>query len=115
VVWRFVLAYGFAALAMSTVSSIAFLFSSIVENAIGPIMTTMALIIVFTILSAIDIPFFDILRPFFFTTHMVAWKALFEDPVNWSDVITSASVLLAHIAACYLGALVIIKRKDILS
>ena len=115
VLWRFALAYGFAALAMSTVSSIAFLFSSFVENAIGPIMTTMAVIIVFTILSAIDIPFFAALRPFFFTTHMVGWKALFEDPVAWPDVIRSGGVLVAHILACFGGALLVLNRKDILS
>ena len=113
--WRFVLAYGFAALSMTTVSSVAFLFSSLVENAIGPIMTTMAIIIVFTIISAIDIPFFDYVRPLFFTTHMQGWKVLFDDPVNWADVATNAGVLLAHIIACYGGALWIIKRKDILT
>jgi ABC-2 type transport system permease protein len=46
VLWRFGLAYGVAALSMMTVSSVAFLLSSLVENAIGPIMTTMAIIIV---------------------------------------------------------------------
>ena len=113
--WRFVLAYVFAALSMTTVSSVAFLFSSLVENAIGPIMSTMAIIIVFSIISAIDIPLFEYVRPVFFTTHMQGWKALFDDPVNWSTVSTSASVLLAHIVGCYGGALWIIKRKDILS
>lgn len=115
VIWRFLLAYGYAALAMTTVSSIAFLFSSFVENAIGPIMTTMAIIIVFTILSAIDLPIFAAIRPLFFTTHMVGWKALFEDPVNVSEVATSAGILLLHVVGCYVGALLVIKRKDILT
>lgn len=115
VLWRFVLGYGFAALAMTTVSSIAFLFSSLVENAIGPIMTTMAIIIVFTIISAIDIPLFDHVRPFFFTTHMQGWKKLFDDPIPWSDVFFSGSILLIHILGCYLGAVFILRRKDILT
>ena len=115
VLWRFVLAYGFAALAMTTVSSVAFLFSSLVENAIGPIMTTMAIIIVFTIISAIDIPMFDHVRPFFFTTHMQGWKKVFDDPIIWSDVFLSGGVLLFHIIACYVGAVVILRRKDILT
>jgi ABC-2 type transport system permease protein len=113
--WRFVLAYGYAALAMTTVSSIAFLFSSLVENAIGPIMTTMALIIVFTILSAIDLLFFDSIRPLLFTTHMQGWKYFFSDPVDWDRLLPSISVLLGHIAACYAAALFIMKRKDILT
>ncbi|OGU95533.1 MAG: hypothetical protein A2330_07820, partial [Ignavibacteria bacterium RIFOXYB2_FULL_36_7] len=39
VFWRFILAYGFAALSMSVVASLAFLFSALVENAIGPIVS----------------------------------------------------------------------------
>ncbi|MBK7186512.1 MAG: ABC transporter permease subunit [Ignavibacteria bacterium] len=113
--WRFTLAYGFAALAMTTVASVAFLFSSLVENAIGPIMTTMAIIIVMTIISAIDIPIFDYLRPLFFTNHMNGWKFLFDDPVNWTKVSISAGVLLTHIIGCYTATQIIMRRKDILT
>ncbi len=113
--WRFVLAYGYAALSMTTVASVAFLFSSLVENAIGPIMATMAIIIVMTIISAIDIPLFDHLRPLFFTNHMNGWKFLFDDPVDWSRVITSGSVLLAHVVGCFTTTQIIMRRKDILT
>src|SRR3989304_6164517 len=44
VFWRFILAYGFATLSMTVVLALAFLFSSLVENEIGPIVSTMALI-----------------------------------------------------------------------
>ncbi len=115
VAWRFVAAYGFAALSMMTVSSIAFLFSALVENAIGPIMTTMAIIIVFTILSAISIPIFDYIRPALFTNHMSGWRNLFDQDVNWARVATSASVLAGHIIACLAAAHIIIRRKDILT
>lgn len=115
VVWRFAAGLGFAALSMLTVSTLAFLLSSLVEHAIGPIMTTMAIIIVFTIVSAIDVPLFDGIRPLLFTNHMNGWKLLFDDPVDWSRVITSASVLAGHIAACLVATVVIIQRKDILT
>ena len=52
ILWRFLLAYGFAILSMTVVCSLAILFSSLVENAIGPIVSTMAVIIIFIILSA---------------------------------------------------------------
>ncbi len=113
--WRFALAYGFSALSMMTVASIAFLCSSLVENSIGPIMTTMAVIIVFTIISAIDLPMFDVIRPMLFTNHMTGWKLLFDDPVPWPRVFTSASILFAHMAACFIAAHVIMQRKDILT
>lgn len=47
VFWRFLLAYGYASLGMTVVCSLALLFSSLVENAIGPIISTMAVIIIF--------------------------------------------------------------------
>lgn len=115
VAWRFVFAYGFAALSMMTVSSIAFLFSALVENAIGPIMTTMAIIIVFTILSAISLPIFDYIRPMLFTNHMAGWRHVFDQDVDWSRVLTSTAVLTGHILACLVAAHIIIRRKDILT
>jgi ABC-2 type transport system permease protein len=113
--WRFGFAYSWAALGMITVASIAFLCSALVENAIGPIMTTMALIIVMTIISAIDVPLFDYVRPLFFTTHMNAWKLFFDDPINWQRVATSFSVLLLHIVGCFVATHIVIRRKDILT
>lgn len=113
--WRFGFAYSWAALGMITVASIAFLCSALVENAIGPIMTTMALIIVMTIISAIDVPLFDYVRPLFFTTHMNGWKLFFDDPINWQRVATSFSVLLLHIVGCFVATHIVIRRKDILT
>lgn len=113
--WRFGFAYAWAGLAMTTVATIAFLCSSLVENAIGPIMTTMALIIVMTIISAIDIPLFDYVRPLFFTTHMNAWKLFFDDPINWARLTNSFGVLVLHIVGCFVATHVIIRRKDILT
>src|SRR5690348_12193511 len=51
VVWRYAAAYGFAGLSMITVAALAFLFSVFAENSIGPIITAMSVIIVFTILT----------------------------------------------------------------
>jgi ABC-2 type transport system permease protein len=115
ILWRFLAAYGFAALSMAVVASLAFLFSSLVENAIGPIVSTMAVIIVFIIISAIDINIFDKIKPFLFTTYMNSWRLIFDDPVNISEIIKSVGVLLIHIVV-FLGLTTIIfRRKDILS
>lgn len=113
--WRFALAYGWAFLAMSTVASIAFLCSSLVENAIGPIMTTMAIIIVMTIISAIDIPLFDYLRPLFFTNHMNSWKFFFDNPIPWDRVSSSFWALMLHVVGCFVATHIVIRRKDILT
>ena len=115
ILWRFLGAYGFAALSMSVVASLAFLFSSLVENAIGPIVSTMAVIIVFIIISAIDINIFDKIRPFLFTTYMNSWRLIFDDPVNISEIIKSVGVLLGHIIVFTGLTAIIFRRKDILS
>lgn len=115
VLWRFALSYGFAALSMTTVMSLSFLFSSLVENAIGPIVATMAVIIIFLILSALPIEFLQNIKPFLFITHMNEWRAFMVDPVDYGSVVTSGLVLLGHIIGFYLITLYLFIRKDILS
>jgi len=115
VLWRFLLAYGFAVLSMSVVASLAFLFSSLVENAIGPIITTMAVIIVFLIVSAIEINIFQAIRPYLFTSYMLSWRLFFDDPVDVSEILKSVAVLFGHIVLFYGLAACIFKRKDILT
>ncbi|MCU7496435.1 MAG: ABC transporter permease subunit [Ignavibacteria bacterium] len=115
VLWRFMAAYAFAILSMTVVITLAFLFSSLVENAIGPIVSTMAVIIIFFIISVIDIDFFNTIRPYLFTNHIAGWSYFFEDPVDYSKVLKDAGVLAIHIAVFYGAALYIFSKKDILS
>jgi len=125
--WRYVWAFGFAALAMTTVASLGFLFSLFAENSIGPIVATMSVIIFFTILSTLNIPVFNKIKPFLFTTHMIGWKEFFDIKVNDANeaiigsiqypqkIINSALVLVLHIIGFVTAAIVIFKRKDVLS
>ena len=115
VLWRFILAYGFATLGMFVVSGLAFFFSSLVENAIGPIIATMAVIIVFLIISAINIDFFRAIRPYLFINYILSWRLLFDDPINLSEVIKAVMILLGHVVALYTVTAIIFVRKDILS
>ncbi len=115
ILWRFALAYGVAALSMTVVSALAFFFSSLVENAIGPIISTMAIIIVFIIFSGLDVDFFRELRPYLFTTYMNTWKELFRDPVDLGEVIRSSLVLAGHIVGLFGITLYLFNRKDIVS
>ncbi|MCS7053734.1 MAG: ABC transporter permease [Ignavibacterium sp.] len=115
VLWRFLLAYGFATLGMTTVSSLAFLFSSLVENAIGPIISTMAIIIVFIILSAIQVDFFQNLKPYLFTTHIMSWRLFFEQPLDINEILKSGFILLGHILFFFFLTLTLFNKKDILT
>ncbi|MDB5211455.1 MAG: transporter permease subunit [Sediminibacterium sp.] len=125
--WRYVWAFGFAALAMTTVASLGFLFSLFAENSIGPIVATMSVIIFFTILSTLSIPLFNKIKPFLFTTHMIGWKEFFDIKVNDANeaiagtiqnpqkIINSALVLVAHIIGFVGISVWVFKRKDVLS
>jgi ABC-2 type transport system permease protein len=115
VLWRYVGAFGFAALAMTTVAALAFLLSVFAENSIGPIIATMSVVILFTILTTMDIPFFNALKPYLFTNHMLNWKGFFEKPVDKSEVVKSAAVLAAHILLFVSLAIYIFRKKDILT
>lgn len=115
ILWRFILAYGFACLSMSVVTSLAFLFSSLVENAIGPIISTMAIIIIFVVISAIEINIFQTIKPFLFTTYMSSWKLIFDKPIDYVELLKSASILLGHTLVFFGVTVFIFNRKDILS
>jgi ABC-2 type transport system permease protein len=115
VLWRYVAAYGFAGLSMITVASLAFLFSVFAENSIGPIIAAMSVIIVLTILTTMDIPFFNNMKPYLFTNHMLNWKGFFDRPVDRREVLKSALFLLGHIAFFVSLSIYIFRKKDILS
>lgn len=115
ILWRFIGAYAFAALSMMTVISISIIFSSLVQNAIGPIVSTMAVIIIFLILSALPVEFFQNLSPYFFTSHMNRWNNFFNEEVNYTEIFNSAGILLAHIVGLYGITTYIFLKKDILS
>jgi ABC-2 type transport system permease protein len=115
VLWRYFGAYAFAGLSMMTVAALAFLFSVFAENSIGPIISAMSVIIVFTILTTMDIPFFNAMKPFLFTNHMLNWKGFFDRPVDYREVLKSAFVLLGHIVFFVSLAIYLFRKKDILS
>lgn len=115
VLWRYFAAFGFAAIAMTTVAALAFLLSIYAENSIGPIVSTMSVIIVFTILSTLDIPVFNAIKPYLFTTHMIGWKGFFDSPVSLAPVMQSALILVFHIVLLMGVSLYVFNRKDILS
>jgi len=115
VMWRYFAAFGFAAIAMLTVAALSFFLSLFAENSIGPIVTTMSIIIVSTILTTMDLPLFNTIKPFLFTSHMLGWKGFFDDPVNYAAVLKSAGILIMHIIGFVGAAVLVFRKKDVLS
>lgn len=112
---RFLLAYALAIVSMWTVASLAFFISSLVENAIGPIITTMTIIIIFLIISNLPIDAVEPFKPWLFTSYMNVWQLAFKDPIEWSEIARSCSALCAY-SFCLWGATVLIfRKKDIVT
>lgn len=128
VLWRYFMAFAYATVAMSTVAALSLLLSVFAENAVGPIVATISVVIVLTILSEMNIPLYDeTVKPWLFTSHMVAWKGFFyvqstDDGEtikgsieNFPAIMKSLSILLAYIFLFMGMAIVSFKKKDILS
>jgi ABC-2 type transport system permease protein len=128
IMWRYLAAFGYATVALTTVASLAFLLSVFADNSIGPIVSTISIVIVFTILSELQIPLYDrTVKPWLFTSHMLGWKGFFYLKTdgegtsiagsieNLPAVMKSMGILLAYIAAFTSTAIYIFKKKDILS
>jgi len=113
--WRFFSAFGIAFLSLTVVASFSMALSCFADNSIGPIISTMAVIILFTIIGTMEIPLFDKLKPFLFTTHMVIWRNFFDNPLPVEQIRNSVMVLIGHIALFMSITLVAFRRKDILS
>lgn len=125
--WRYICAFGYAAIALITVAALGFFFSIFAENSLGPIVATMSVIIVFTILTTLDIPLFQSIKHLFFTSHMIGWKGFFEMKTdadgmsipgtirNLPAVLRSAGVLILHIIFFIGASVFIFNRKDVLS
>jgi ABC-2 type transport system permease protein len=113
--WRICVAFLFAIWGMWCVASLAFLFSSLVENAIGPIVGTMAVIIVFYIVTSVPVDLFVAIRPYLFTTYFNLWQKIMEQPIPWPEIVQSLAVLGGFSVGFYLLTWYIFARKDILS
>jgi ABC-2 type transport system permease protein len=127
VFWRYFGAFCFAFLSMVTVAAVGFLLSIFAENSIGPIVGTMSVIVFFTVISTLNIPMYNVVKPYLFVTHMNVWKEFFDMRSDANNVgipgtlqnpqriIESATVLLAHIVGLVGLSVYIFKKKDVLS
>ncbi len=127
VMWRYALAFCFAALGLICVAALAFMLSIFSDNSIGPIVATVCVIIVFTILTQLQIPFYDrTIKPYLFTTHMLGWKGFFYvkdidgetvkgSIENLAAILKSAGVLVLYTIGFLGVGFWYFKRKNILS
>jgi len=112
---QFLLAWGLAILSMFVVSSLCFLFSAFTDNSIGPIVATMAVIIISLIIITLPFELFQAIRPWLFVNYFDTWQKVFDDPVPWGDIGRNVWILLGFTTLFFSLTLAWFNRKDILS
>jgi ABC-2 type transport system permease protein len=128
VLWRFFGAFIFAALALTMIAALALMLSAFAENSIGPIVVTVFIVVVFTIIEQLRVPVFkDTIIPYSFTSHMLGWKGFFYvltdeegntidgSIENFSALIKSALILTGYIVLFLLITTRYFRKKEILS
>ncbi len=112
---RFAFAYALAIVAMGVIAAVAFLLSVQVSNAIGPIIGSIMIVVIFLIITATPLSAFDHIRPFLFTTYTNVWELAFADPIPWETIVTHVGILVLYMAGLFGLSAYIFQRKDILS
>jgi len=112
---HFLLAWGLAILSMFVVSSLCFLFSAFTDNSVGPIVATMAVIIISLIIITLPFEMFQAIRPWLFVNYFDTWQKVFDDPIPWGDILRNVWILLGFTALFFSITLAWFNRKDILS
>lgn len=128
ILWRYFAAFGYAAVALTVIAALAMLLSVFADNSIGPIIATVCIVIVFTIISNINVPIIDEnIKPWLFTSYLVGWKGFFYIATtddgetikgsleNWPAIRNSLSILLAHVIILVGITVIVFNKKDILS
>ena len=127
ILWRYGAAFLFAGIGLITVAALSFMLSAFADNSIGPIVATVCIIIIFTILTEMQIPFYEeTIKPYLFTTHMLGWKGFFyvkgKEGVtidgsisNFSAIVKSALMLLGYTTVFLFVAVWYFRKKNILS
>ena len=128
IMWRYWAAFGYATVALTVIAALSLLLSIFAENSIGPIIATVCIVIVCTIISNINVPIIDKnVKPYLFTSYLVGWKGFFyigtnQDgaPIkgsleNWPAIRNSLFILIGHIVAIVGLSIWIFNKKDILS
>ena len=113
--WRIIFAFTLAIISMWVVATLAFLISSFVENAIGPIIGTMVVVVAFLIISNIPVASVEPYKPYLFTTHSSVWRDAFSFEINYEKIFDSVIALGINILILLSIAYVIFIRKDIRS
>ena len=115
VTWRFFYAFCSGTLSMIVVASLSMMISSFVNNAIGPIVGTIAILIGLNIIFTLGAPIFKDILPYVFTSHFIKWQYFFDFDIDKLVLQQSVVVQFVYILIFNLIGIWNFNRKDILT
>ncbi|HSG67635.1 MAG TPA: ABC transporter permease subunit [Bacteroidales bacterium] len=115
ILWRFMAAFAYGLIGMVTIASLSMLLSSMASNSLGPILSTMAIIILFTMMSTFGFSFFRHVKPFLLTSYLDSWQMFFSFDPDLALIAKNAAILLLHSLVFYFATLLYFGRKDIIT
>ena len=115
VTWRFFCAFCSGTLSMIVVASLSMMISSFVNNAIGPIVGTIAILIGLNIIFTLGAPIFKDILPYIFTSHITKWQYFFDFEIDKLVLQHSVVVQFVYILIFNLVGIWNFNRKDILT
>lgn len=103
--------YALAAAAMGVVATLALTLSTIFDNA----MTAAGLAVAVLLVSGVvgGLPYFDRLQPHLLTTHLDAYRYVFDATINHAELMRSALYLAGYALALLIIALLVFDRRDV--
>jgi ABC-2 type transport system permease protein len=111
--WLLFLAYLFVLIAMMAVVSLCVALSTLTDSGLTAMAAGMVLVIIMIVLG--NLPVFDFMKPYLFTSHFSAWTELFNKPVDWGPLRDALINFVIWIVGMTGIAWLIFRRKDILS
>jgi ABC-2 type transport system permease protein len=113
--FRFALSFILASGVMLVVASLCFMFSSMVNNGIGPIIGAMSLIIIGLAIATIPLDIFELIRPYIFTSYFDIWNKVFFEPIPWNEIWHDSLILGVYMTLFIGVSFIVFSRKEILT
>lgn len=107
---RYLAALPLLGLSLTSITSLAFLFSCMNMKPAAATIVTLALFFFDTIFR--QIPYFESLQPWFITGHMATWLHVFETYIPWWQMAEDYAYLLGFDATFLLIGLAVFERRD---
>jgi ABC-2 type transport system permease protein len=111
--WRFLAAFGYAFLAMSTFAIFSVTISFFTRKSLVAILITLGVIVISTLLQTLASSLFMGWEFFLITYHFAQWQLFFYSDIDWVSLLNSAFWLIGFSGICIVVSLIRFKKLKI--